>query len=97
MFYEFFVGLSKSISTIGLVVLMLIWIDFGTKLLWRLSSTFPMYSISPSSWALLARSMGFNFTSHFLVVLRLTHDTVSGFPWAGFLDPFYSQVGVISL
>ena len=61
---------SQVFSTIGLVVLMLIWIDFGTELLWRLSSAFPMYSISPSSWALLARSMGFNFTSHFLVAFE---------------------------
>ena len=41
--------------------------------------------------------MGFNFTTHFLVGLRLTRDNVSGFPWAGFLEPFSSQVGVISL
>ena len=58
---------SQVFSTIGLVVLMLIWIDFGTELSWRLSSAFPMYSISPSPWAPLARSMGFNFTSQFLV------------------------------
>ena len=41
MFYEFFVGLSKSISTIGLEVRMLIWIDLGIELLWALSSAFP--------------------------------------------------------
>ena len=43
--------------------------------------------------------MGFNFTFYLSLSsdLRLTRGNVSGFPWAGFLEPFYSQVGEISL